>query len=137
MQFVCTITFIGCFMVFRVRNQTESRLVIYVNNTLCPGKHRKNKLGTLSHPAHTSPHTISSPGRSGENKITDAHMYYLKFHVKSMCLTCHFYSIIGMVRRSPKTWYYILYCVFNEPKLHNSISESRDICYAEKLEIDV
>ena len=33
--------------VIRVRNQTQSHLVIYVNNTLCPGKHRKNKLGTI------------------------------------------------------------------------------------------
>ena len=56
-------------MVIRARNQTESRLVIYVNNTLCPGKHPKNKQGTLSHMARTSPHTISSSGRSGENKI--------------------------------------------------------------------
>ena len=43
LQFVCKITPIGCFMDIRVRNQTESRLVIYVNNTLCPEKHRKNK----------------------------------------------------------------------------------------------
>ena len=88
-QFVCNITSASCFIVIRVRNQTESRLVIYVNNTLCPGKHRKNKLGTLSHMAHTSPHivsTISSSGRSGENKIT----------------------IIGMVRRLPKPWYILI-----------------------------
>ena len=128
LQFVCEITPIGCFMVIRVRNQTESRLVIYVNNTLCPGMHRKNKLGTLSHKAHTSPHhTISSSGRSGENKITHVHMYYHEFHAKSTCSTSYFYSIIGMVRRSPKKWY-IFYCVFNEPKLHNSTSKSGHIC---------
>ena len=40
-QFVCKITSIGRFMVIGVHNQAEFRLVIYVNNTLCPGKHRK------------------------------------------------------------------------------------------------
>ena len=130
------ITPIGCFMVIRVRNQTESRLFIYVNNTLCPGKHRKNNLKTLSHMAHTLPHTISSSGRSGGNKITHVDMYYLAFHTKSTCLTSHFYLIIGMVRRLPKKWY-IFYCVFNEPKLHNSTSKSGHICYAEKLKIAV
>ena len=136
LQFVCKITPIGCFMVIRVRNQTESCLVIYVNNTLCPGKHRKKKLGTLSHMTHTSPHTISSSGRSGENKISHVHMYYLELHAKSTCLTYHFYTIIGIVRRLPKKWY-IFYCVFNEPKLQNSTSKSGHICYAEKLKIAV
>ena len=59
---------------------------------------------------HTSPHTICSSGRSGENKITYVHMYYLEFYAKSTCLTFHFYSIIGMVRRLPKKCY-IRYCV--------------------------
>ena len=136
LHFVCKITFIGCFMVIRVSNQTESRLVIYVNNTLCPGIIKKNKLGTFSHMAHTSAQTISSSGRSGENKITYVHMYYLEFHAKSTCLTSHLYSIIGMVKRLPKNWY-IFYCVFNEPKLHNSTSKSGHICYAEKLKIAV
>ena len=99
------------------------------------GKASKKKLGTFSHMAHTSPHTIRSSGRSGENKITHVHMYYLEFHAKSTCLTSHFYSIIGMVRRLPEKWY-IFYCVFNEPKLHNPTSKRGHICYAEQLEIN-
>ena len=62
--------------------------------------------------AQTSPHTISSSERSGENKITYVHMYYPQFHAKSMCLTSHFYLIIGMVYRLPKNRY-ILSCAFN------------------------
>ena len=100
LHFVCKITFIGCFMVIRVRNQTESRLVIYVKNTLCPGKHRKKQA-----------RNIFSHGT-------------------------HLYSIIGMVRRLPNNWH-IFYCVFIEPKLHNSTSKSGHICYAEKLKIAV
>ena len=76
-QFVCKITSIGCFMVIRVRNQTEFRLVIYVNNTSCPGKHKQNKLGTLSHMAHTSPHIVSvksSAARSGEKNHLRPHV---------------------------------------------------------------
>ena len=136
LTFVCKITSIGCFMVIRVWNQTEFRLVIYVNNTLCSRKHRKNNLRTLSHKAHTTPHTISSSGRYGESKITYVHMYYLAFHAKSACLTSHFYSIIGMVRGLPKNRY-IFYCVFNKPKLHNFTSKSGQICYTEKLKIAV
>ena len=71
---------------------------------------------------------MSSSGRSGENKITYVHMYSLEYHAKSTCLTSHFYSIIGMVRLLPKNRY-IFYCVFNEPKLHNSTSKSRHKLY--------
>ena len=49
-------------------------------------------------------------------------------------LTSQFYLIIGMVDRLRKKWY-IIYCVYNEPKLHNSTSKSRHICYTEKLQI--
>ena len=111
-HFVGNITYIGCFMVLRVRNQTEFRLVIFVNNTLCPGKHRKNKLGTLSNMAHTSPHifsTLISPGcKIVVLEQIQIHTHYLEFHEKSTCLTCHFYSTISMVRRLPKKWYTFL-----------------------------
>ena len=62
-------------MVIRVRNQTQSRLVIYVKITLCLG-------------------------------------------------------------RLPKKWC-IIYCVYDEPKLHNSTLKRGHICYAKELQIVV
>ena len=94
-QFLCKFTIISCFMVKRVRNQTKSRLVIYVNNTLCPGKHRKKTSKEHCLTWHTPHHihTINSLGRSGENEITYVYVYYYEFYTKFTCLTSYFYLI--------------------------------------------
>ena len=124
---VCNLTYIGCFIVIRVRGQNEYRLVIYVDNTLCPGRHRKKKLGTLSHMAHTSLNIVCTMSSSGCKIVVLEQIklptYYLEFHEKSKCLTSLFYLIIGMTRRLPKKWY-IIYCVYNEPKLHNTTTHN-------------
>ena len=68
-------------------NQTQSRLVIYVNNTLCLVNHGKNKLGTLSRMAQTSPHIVSTM-ISSDFKIVVLEQInlptrYMEFHEKS------------------------------------------------------
>ena len=75
-HFVCKITFIGCFWLLGFAEKAS-----------------KKQARSMSHMAYTSPHTINSSGRSGENKITYVHMYYIEFHAKSTCLTSHFHSI--------------------------------------------
>ena len=136
-HFVCNVTFIGCFMIIRVHNQTEYRLVIDVNNTLCPGKHRKKETRKM---AHTSPHIVCTMSWSGCKIVVPEQIqlptHYLEFHEKSKCLTSYFYLIIGMVRRVPKKGY-IIYCVYNEPKLQITTSKSGHISNAEKLQIAV
>ena len=96
--------FIKC-QVIRARNRAQSRISTYVNNTLCPGKLRKNKLGTLSRMAHTSPQIFSPVSLSGYkidiHEQIKLYMHYFEFHKKSKCLA-YFYSIIGMVGRLPK-----------------------------------
>ena len=82
-------------MVIRVRNQNEYRLVIYIKNTLCPGKHRKKKLGTLSHMAHISPHIVGTMSSSiFVPEQINLPTHYPEFQEKSRCLTSHFYLII-------------------------------------------
>ena len=79
-NFFCNVTSIGCFYgYYKVRNQTQSRLVIYVNNTVCPGKLRTNALGTLSRMTHNvSTHCLYNEltrlqhCRFGAKKITYA-----------------------------------------------------------------
>ena len=104
------------------------------------GKASKKKLGTLSHMAHTSPNIVCTMSSSGCKIVVleqvKSPTYYLEFHEKSKCLTSHFSLIIGMARRLPKKWY-IIYCVYNEAKLHNTTTKSRHICCAEKLQIAV
>ena len=109
--FVCNITYIGCCMVIKIRNQTEFRLFIYVNNTLCPGKYRKNKLGTLSHMAHTSPHivsTISSPGfKIALLQQIKLPTHYFEFHESFTCLTSPFIFNYWHGETYLKQWYRI------------------------------
>ena len=66
----------------------------------------KNKLRTLSHTAHTTPHIVSTMSSSGY-KIVDLELkkkltHHLELHEKAKCLTSHFYLIIGMVDRLRK-----------------------------------
>ena len=100
---------------------------------LCPGKHRKNKLWTLSRMAHTSTpivffHELTRLQFyccSGANKIT----YALSWISSKIQVFNHlFYSIIDMVRRLPENWY-IFCCVLNEPKLHKSALKSVPTCH--------
>ena len=103
------------FMAIRVRNERQSRLVIYVRESI--------EKTSWEHCLDTSPHiasTMSSPGCKivilEQIKLPT---HFLEFYQKCNRLPAHFYSIIGIVRRLPKTWY-IICCVYNEQMLHKS-----------------
>ena len=72
-------------------------------------------------PHHISSFSMSSPSCKivvlEQIKLATHH---LEFHQKCKCLTAYFTSIIDIVRRLPKNWY-IICCVYNEPKLHKSV----------------
>ena len=90
--------------------------------------------------AHTPPHSVSTMSSLSCKIVVREHIklltHYLELHEKSKCLTSNFYSNITMAGCLPKKWYIVI-CVYNEPKLHNYASKSRHICDADKLQIVV
>ena len=97
----------------------------------------KNNLGTLSRMAHTPPHSVSTMSSSSCKIIVREHIKLLTHYLELReCLTSYFYSNISMAGCLPKKWYIVI-CVYNEPKLHNYASKSRHICNADKLQIVV
>ena len=94
----------------RVRNQTQSRLVIYVRESI--EKTSYEHCLAWHTPQHLLSFSMSSPGCNFIIVLEQIKLptHYLEFHQKCKCFITYFYSIIDMVRRLPKNWY-IFCCV--------------------------
>ena len=92
-------------MIIRDRNQTEYRLIIYVNIYVDGKTSKKGARHIVSHGTHLTTHCLSNDlirlqnCRSGAKKLPTCNLH---FHEKSKCFTSQFYSIIGTVGRLPE-----------------------------------